>query len=158
MKKLKDPAFLFYADSFISGTYYMTDEEVGQYIRLLCRQFDKGHLKSLGDVSEEVKEKFVKDDDGLFYNERLDFEVERRKQYAESRRKNGAKGGRPKAQENQKESTEKPHANSMPSKSEAYKNHTININRNTNTNTDINTSSIKKRLQEVNRKWGITHE
>lgn len=41
----KDPAFLFYPNDFTSGTRFFTDEQVGKYIRLLCAQFDCGHLK-----------------------------------------------------------------------------------------------------------------
>lgn len=146
MKKLKDPAFLFYPEAFMVGTMDMSDEDVGRYIRLLCRQFIKGHLTSLGNASDDVKEKFIQDEDGLFYNERLEFEIAKRKEYAESRRRNGAKGGRPKKenhmetickegdeeQENHMQKKQKPYANHVPLK----KNHTINTN--TNINTDIN--------------------
>ena len=44
-ESMKDPAFLFYSSDFLSGTMLMSDEEVGQYIRLLCLQHQKGHLK-----------------------------------------------------------------------------------------------------------------
>ena len=40
----KDPAFLFYPSDFLTGTMFMTDEQVGKYIRLLCAQHQKGHL------------------------------------------------------------------------------------------------------------------
>ena len=42
---MKDPAFLFYSSDFLSGTMLMSDEEIGQYIKLLCLQHQKGHLK-----------------------------------------------------------------------------------------------------------------
>lgn len=42
---MKDPAFLFYSSDFLSGTLLMSDEEIGQYIKLLCLQHQKGHLK-----------------------------------------------------------------------------------------------------------------
>lgn len=38
------PAFLFYADDFLSGTSDMSAEEVGGYVRLLCHQWAKGGL------------------------------------------------------------------------------------------------------------------
>ena len=38
---MKDPAFLFYSSDFLSGTMLMTDEEIGQYIKLLCLQHQK---------------------------------------------------------------------------------------------------------------------
>jgi hypothetical protein len=91
----KDPAFLFYSSDFLIGTYEMTDAQVGQYIRLLCLQHAKGHLsESLmtnamgGKFDETVACKFLVDENRLYYNERLDQEVNRRKEYSNSRRNN----------------------------------------------------------------------
>jgi len=92
----KDPAFLFYYQDFLVGTEFMSAEEVGCFVRLLCHQADKGkltekHILSICRAygfSDSVREKFKVDSEGLFYNERLRFEVEKRKLYSESRRKN----------------------------------------------------------------------
>jgi hypothetical protein len=54
-------------------------------------------------VSDIVKSKFVLDENGLIYNERLEAEAEKRSQYADKQRNNGMKGGRPKKDENPKE-------------------------------------------------------
>ena len=96
MDNYKDPAFLFYPESFLVGVMYMTDEEVGQYIKLLCIQHQKGHIpdKIMKRYLPAVQDKFVKDDDGLWYNERLDLEIERRAKYTNAMRENGKKGGR----------------------------------------------------------------
>jgi hypothetical protein len=97
----KDPAFLFYPSDFFMGTSLMTFEDKGKYITLLCVMHQKGHLsenaiKSLvGEISEELKEKLSIDESGLFYNKRLDQEIENRRNFVESRRNNGLKGGRP---------------------------------------------------------------
>lgn len=158
MSKLKDPAFLFYPEAFIVGTIDMTDEEVGRYIRLLCRQFTKGHLKDLPGASEQVMEKFIQDQDGRWYNERLEYEMEKRRKYAESRRRNGSKGGRPKEPSgNHTESTEEPHGNHMVQKIEPYANHTTNTNTNTNRNTDTNTnlSTMRRRIQRTKERYGL---
>lgn len=40
--KGKPPAVQFYAGDFLNGTTYMTNAEVGLYIRLLCLQADQG--------------------------------------------------------------------------------------------------------------------
>lgn len=94
---MKDPAFLFYSNDFLSGTMLMSDEEIGQYIKLLCLQHQKGHLKEKDmlnickSYNEEIFSKFVKDDNGKYYNERLDEEIDRRKKYSESRRNNRKK-------------------------------------------------------------------
>jgi hypothetical protein len=92
----KDPAFLFYSQDFLTGTYLMTDQQVGKYIRLLCLQHQKGMLteKDMMKICETYDEdifcKFEKEN-GLFYNKRLKFEAEKRSAYAESRRKNREK-------------------------------------------------------------------
>ena len=108
----KDPAFLFYSSDFMIGTMDMTDEEVGKYIRLLCRQHLKGniHPKFMSDLSEEILSKFVQDNQGNYYNRRLKQEIDKRKKFTESRRSNGSKGGRPrKPKEKPEESIEKPY-------------------------------------------------
>lgn len=98
----KDPAFLFYTSDFITGISDLTMEERGQYITLLCLQHQKGHLSektirlNVANVSVDVLNKFLKDDNGLFYNERLDIEIEKRSNFVDSRRENGKLGGRPK--------------------------------------------------------------
>ena len=94
---MKDPAFLFYSNDFLSGTMLMTDEEVGKYIRLLCLQHQKGHLKEKDmlsickSYSEEIFSKFKQDDEGNYFNERLEQEANKRKAYSESRRNNRKK-------------------------------------------------------------------
>jgi hypothetical protein len=90
----KDPAFLFYTQDFYTGTVFMTDEQVGKYIRLLCLQHQKGHLEEKHMINicktydKDIFEKFIRDEQGLYYNERLDIEINRRVKYCESRRKN----------------------------------------------------------------------
>lgn len=86
---MKDPAFLFYSEAFIVGTMDMTDAEVGRYIRLLCRQHQNGFVRKqdLDATTDEVRKKFVEVDGG-FVNLRLQKEVQKRRQYSESRSKN----------------------------------------------------------------------
>jgi len=89
----KDPAFLFYYQDFLVGTTFMTLEEKGAYITLLCHLADKGSLteeKILKIVPTSIWHsiscKFIKTGNG-FTNERLTKEVSRRKDFCESRRK-----------------------------------------------------------------------
>lgn len=100
--KKKDPAFLFYPSDFIMGTYTMTDEQVGKYIRLLCLQFSKGGkltkrdmLSVNKDSDPYINEKFINDDSGMFYNKRLLEEIQERERKALINRENGSKGGNP---------------------------------------------------------------
>lgn len=93
----KDPAFLFYPSDWISGTMGMTFEEKGAYLELLMAQFNQGHMTShmvgrmVGQLWDNIKHKFKQDADGLWYNERLEEEKNKRKQFTDSR-KNNLKG------------------------------------------------------------------
>lgn len=137
----KDPAFLLYSSDFLIGCSNLTMTERGQYITLLCLQHQKGHLNkktielSVGDVSEDVMAHFQTDEEGLYFNEKLDGVIAARNEYSKSRSENGRKGGRPK-----KESIEKPYENHMKTicestekaQAKAYKNHSENENINEN--------------------------
>jgi len=93
----KDPAFLFYSSDFLTGTLLMSMEQKGQFITLLCIQHQKGHmserdiLQICGSYDEDIFDKFKKDSDGKFFNERLKEEIDKRKSYSESRRNNRKK-------------------------------------------------------------------
>jgi uncharacterized phage protein (TIGR02220 family) len=71
----------------------LTMHERGQYITLLCLQHTSGHLSekeialSVGEVSEDVLKKFTKDENGKYFNPRMEEEAEKRKAFTESRRK-----------------------------------------------------------------------
>ncbi len=90
----KDPAFLFYPGDYVSGTMGMTFEEKGAYMDLLMLQFNRGHMNThmiqhtVGHLWEQVKCKFIQDQEGLWYNIRLDVEKDKRKTFTESRRNN----------------------------------------------------------------------
>lgn len=105
----KDPAFLFYSNDFLTGTLIMSWEDRGKYITILCYMQQKGRLTGesirllVGSVSDDLKSKFEVDENGLFYNIRLEEEIEKRRKFIDSRRSNGSKGGRPKETEEPKE-------------------------------------------------------
>ena len=94
---MKDPAILWYPSDWISGTMGMTLEEKGAYMEVLMMQFSRGHMTSqmvgqlIGQKWDAVKHKFVQDENGLWYNERMDMEKEKRKRYVDTR-KNNLKG------------------------------------------------------------------
>ena len=131
---MKDPAFLFYSSDFLSGTMLMTDEEIGQYIKLLCLQHQKGHLKEKDMLNicktynEDIFSKFKKDEEGNYYNERLEYEANKRKAYSESRRNNRKK----------KETYEK----DMKNICNSYEQHMGNANENRNRNINKNNSKV----------------
>ena len=90
----KYPAFLFYPGDWLGGTMGMSLEQKGAYMELLILQFNVGHMtedmiaQTVGQVWVKVQHKFRLDDNGLWYNERLDLEKEKRKNYVQSRSNN----------------------------------------------------------------------
>ena len=95
--KNKDPAVLFYTSDFLTGVTLMNYEQRGMYITLLCLQHQNGHLTEedmltvCGKRDRKVFSKFIKDENGLYYNERIDEEKEKRRAYTESQSKNAKK-------------------------------------------------------------------
>jgi len=89
----KDPAFLFYPNDYLGGTMGFTCEMHGAYILMLILQFNNGPFTEsstsiIGDLWPKIIHKFKKNSSGLFFNERLQDEIEKREQYSASRRKN----------------------------------------------------------------------
>jgi hypothetical protein len=96
---MKDPAFLFYPNDWLGGTMRFTRLQKGAYIDLLMAQFNGGHMTGqdiaqlLGQDyniiwDDNFKSKFKIDDNGLFYNGRLEIEQIKRKKFVDSRYNN----------------------------------------------------------------------
>lgn len=90
----KDPAFLFYSADFMMGAMTLTMEQRGQYITLLSIMHQKGRLSKEevefvigGTPGISLTKKFKIDDDGNWYNERLETEIAKRSEFTKSRRK-----------------------------------------------------------------------
>lgn len=96
----KDPAFLFYPGDWLGGTLTFSRAEKGAYFDLLIAQFNNGHM-SLQEIRTilgkedfetmwegKLKRKFKRDNDGLFYNQKLEDEKVKRSEFTETRRKN----------------------------------------------------------------------
>lgn len=126
---MKNPAVLFYTADFITGTLFMSNEEVGAYIRILCMQHQKGHLNKneiqqickTDEIFNSILVHFKTDNDGLFYNERMDLEKDKRTKYSESRANNRKK---------KEETYEKDMKNICNSYEKHMENENININNN----------------------------
>lgn len=94
MSKAQDPEFLFNSSDFLTGTQLMNDDQCGKYIRLLCLQHQKGRLteKQILVITkvrdEELFSKFIVDENGMYYNQRLELEIRKREGYVKSRRSN----------------------------------------------------------------------
>jgi uncharacterized protein YdaU (DUF1376 family) len=79
----KDPAFLFYPSDFLTGTMFMSNDQIGIYIKLICSQhqhggiIDKISFNTLVGENLIIKSKFIETETG-FYNERLTSEMDKR--------------------------------------------------------------------------------
>lgn len=97
----KDPAFMFYSSDFLVGTMTMSFEDKGKYITILSYMHQNGRISEetirllVGSVSDMLRLKFSQDKDGNWFNNRLESEIEKRKNFVSSRQENGKKGGRP---------------------------------------------------------------
>lgn len=148
----KDPAFLFYTNDFLSGTQFFTDEQVGKYLRLLMAQHQHGHLTEkqvlfiCKSYDNDIIEKFAKDEQGLFYNVKLEGLINERKAYSESRKNNRTGKKKP--------------IKSVPLKpkktSKSYVNHMEDEDKDVNTiefNVFYNEYPLKKGKLDAERAW-----
>lgn len=88
----KDPAFLFYPGDWLGGTLNFTRAQKGAYMDLLIGQFNIGRM-SLEDIETilgedfstmwltKLRTKFVEDENGCFYNEKLENEINKRNKF-----------------------------------------------------------------------------
>ena len=138
----KDPAFLFYPNDYLGGTMGMTFEEKGAYMELLMCQFNRGHMTShmigqtIGQLWLKVQDKFIKDENGLYYNERLEVEKLKRIEFTKSRN-NNLKGTNQYTKKNKKTG------------------HTTSRMDNRNRNRDINTNRDIKKEETIYKGGGI---
>ena len=90
----KDPAFLFYPSDWIVGTAFMSYDQKGKYIDLLCLQHQHGPLsaeqmlKICGTYDKDVYDKFPLDTSNSHVNHRLSTEKDKREKFCNSRRNN----------------------------------------------------------------------
>src|SRR6218665_1798704 len=96
----KDPAINWYFDNWIGGTKGFSRFQKACYFDLLALQYYCGPL-SLEQIKNElgqdfhtwefIKKKFMQDEVGNYYNERMAAEIRKREKYSESRRNNRTK-------------------------------------------------------------------
>ena len=93
----KDPAVLLYTSDFLVGTTTMTNEQKGKYITLLCLQHQQGRLEKedmfniCSENDTKILKKFDVDENGLYFNKRMENEAIKRRAYSESRRQSRLK-------------------------------------------------------------------
>ena len=94
----KDFAFLFYVNDWAGGTQWMSRLQRGGYLDLLLYQVNNHKIsfdeikQILGDDFErcwdKLSSKFIKDDNGFYYNKKMSEVIELRSKFTESRRNN----------------------------------------------------------------------
>jgi uncharacterized protein YdaU (DUF1376 family) len=143
----KDPAVLLYTSDFLSGIAFLSMEQRGQYITLLCQQHQLGdipenHMINIcNSLDNPVIKKFIKNEEGHYYNKRMREEAEKRKTFCLSRSNN--KSGRKKKEE--KEITSK-----------SYENHKIIHMENENDNVITNRNKIVLPTKEQVKEYAIS--
>lgn len=100
----KDPAINWYFDNWDGGTKFFTPHQKGLYMDLLSAQFHCGHLtlenikKVLGSNFSEwgkcLQEKFEIDENGKFFNERIEHEITKRANEKNKKSEGGKEGMR----------------------------------------------------------------
>ena len=94
----RDPAMLWYWGDWYSGTSLLSRFLKGCYMDILHANFNNGHLSieeikvclgsDFGQSWPTLQKKFKQDEIGLFFNERIELEKEKRKEFSESRKRN----------------------------------------------------------------------
>lgn len=147
---MKSPAINFYTSDFLTGTTFMSNEQVGAYIRLLSYQHQLGHLseKEVFSITKDevVLSKFKKDKNGLYFNERMEEEIKKKKKYSESRSKNRSNSNK------KMEEEEITYEEDMKNICNSYEEHMENENIYINKNININNKRVNKSVREEERK------
>lgn len=94
----KNPSVEWFWNDWAGGTSIMTRHLKGCYMDLLHAQFNNGHLSldairvvlasDFGQAWPTLQKKFAQDEDGLYYNQRLDFQIKKKGAYNKSRDNN----------------------------------------------------------------------
>lgn len=128
MKKGKCPTFPLYASDFLTDTATWTDEEVGVYFRLICNSWVNGglpddveRLKNLTKLDsigfaktwEFISQKFVKNSEGFFVNNRLEKVRKAKDEFRKKAQKSGKAGAAKRWQKDSEPYTE-PNSENMP--------------------------------------------
>jgi hypothetical protein len=151
----KDPAVLFYTGDFLVGTMKMNYAQKGKYIQLLCLQHQDGHLSEddmlsvCGDYDEKIFSKFIKDDNGRYYNERMEVESVKRRRFVESRQRNLVKTDKEAQVEEHKERHMEAHMENHTESRMENENRNRNKDDNNIKNKKFNINIIEKEFEEI---------
>jgi uncharacterized protein YdaU (DUF1376 family) len=138
----KDPAFLFYSSDFLTGTTFMSLEQIGLYIKMLCLQHQHNGRIPTEELrmqcerianGDAVFKKFTHDGLGS-YNERLQIEMKKRSEKGIKARQSANK----RWNKNKNNDVCDRIANAMRSENENVNENIIDLNKNSNENENWN--------------------
>ena len=82
-----NPQMPFYPKDFLTHTAFLTDSQAIRYLWILCNMYIHGHLTEKQMISvcrgydKEVFDMFDRDEDGNYYDEKLEYEIRKRDEY-----------------------------------------------------------------------------
>ena len=82
-----NPQMPFYPKDFLTHTAFLTDSQAIRYLWILCNMYIHGHLTEkqmisvCGEYDKELFEMFLLDEDGRYYDEKLEYEVAKRDEF-----------------------------------------------------------------------------
>ena len=89
-KKRRDPALKIYTANLLLESGFMTDTQFSTYVKLMCYQHQFDHMPEAimehyckGDSI--VMSKFIKDEYGLYYNQVVEIEMNRRSEVIQTK-------------------------------------------------------------------------
>ena len=93
----KNPSFNFYSSDFLTETMFLSFEDKGKLIMLMCLQHQHGHLKkeqmlkTCESISDDLWEFFKIDEEGKYYNEQIDVATKKRENFINKQKNNISK-------------------------------------------------------------------
>ena len=146
----KDPAILWYWSDWFGGTMTLSRHLKGCYMDILYAQFNSGPLSleeikivlgsDFGPAWPAIQKKFKQTDTGLFFNERMEAEKQKRIEFSKKQAFNGKKGGRPSSEKPKQNPTLNPNHNP---------NETLLENENRNENVNHDCFYSEERTKEI---------
>lgn len=82
-----NPQMPFYPKDFLANITFLTDTQAIRYLKILCNMYIHGRLTEkqmiciCGEYDNEVFDMFDIDDEGKYYDEKLEYEIMKREEY-----------------------------------------------------------------------------
>lgn len=113
-----NPQMSFYPKDFLTHTAFLTDSQAIRYLKILCNMYIHGRLTEkqmifiYGGYDKEVFEMFCIDEEGKYYDEKLEYEIMKRDEYqnkSTARKRGRAKAVKPTGGESKPKAEKRPY-------------------------------------------------